>query len=64
MKTVDMEKHMRDGGVGFLVSLSCYLDPYSQFFDQINNNYGNDFFNQSNIFHGQSFYARIFVNDH
>ena len=63
-KTVEMNRHMRDGGLGFLVSLSFYLHFYPQFSDQTNDSYGNDSFHQSNIFHGKSFYTWIFVSDH
>ena len=56
MKTAEIEKHMGDWDLVFLVSLSFYFHPYRQMPDQINNNYGNDFFHQSNIFHGQNFY--------
>ena len=48
----------------FLVSHSFYLHFYPQFSNQINDNYGNDSFHQSNIFHGKRFYTWIFVNDH
>ena len=51
---------MSDRGLGFLVSLS-YLPFYPQFSNQINDNYGNDSFDQSNILHGKSFYTWIFV---
>ena len=56
-KTVEMNRHMRDGGLGFLVSLSFYLHFYTQFSDQTNDSYGNDSFHQSNIFYGKSFYT-------
>ena len=64
MKTAEIEKHIWDWDLVFLVSLSFYFNPYRQMPDQINNNYGNDFFHQSNIFHGQNFYDWIIVNDH
>ena len=64
MKNVEMEKYMGDGRLGFLLSLSFYLHPYRKFSDQINKNYGKDFFHQSISFHGQSFYDWKFVNDH
>ena len=64
MKNVEMEKYMEDGGLGFLLSLSFYLHPYRKFSDQINKNYGKDFFHQSISFHGQNFHDWKFVNDH
>ena len=56
IKTAEIEKHILDWGLVFLVSLSFYFHPYRQIPDQINNNYGNDFFHKSNIFHGQNFH--------
>ena len=56
-KTVEMNRHMRDGGLGFLVLLSFYLHFYTQFSDQTNDSYGNDSFDQSNIFHVKIFYT-------
>ena len=64
MKNVEMEKYMGDGRLGFLLSLSFYLHPYRKFSDQINKNYGKDFFHQSISFRGQNFHDWKFVNDH
>ena len=50
MKNVEMGKYMGNGGLGFLLSLSFYLHPYRKFSDQINKNYGKDFFHQSLVF--------------
>ena len=64
MKNVETEKYMGEGGLGFLLSLSFYLHPYRKSSDQINKNYGKDFFHQSISFRGQNFHDWKFVNDH
>ena len=64
MKNVEIEKYMGDGGLGFLLSLSFYLHPFRESFDQINKNYGKYFFHQSIGFRGQNFHDWKFVNDH
>ena len=56
MKNVETEKYMGEGGLGFLLSLSFYLHPYRKSSDQINKNYGKDFFHQSISFRGQNFH--------
>ena len=64
MKTVEMEKHMRNEGPRFWSHYPSTSTLTANFSTKLTIITGMVFFHQSNIFHGQNFYAGILVSDH